>query len=98
MIRAIRYSDGVAFRADRRAGSFAYRRMTPDDAPAGMAFFCPCGCGRESWMAFDGSGQPGRNWTWNGDLDNPTLHPSVHNSGMPCKWHGWLRDGYWEEC
>lgn len=98
MIRAIRYADVDAFRADKTAGSYMFRRMSPGQRPAGMAFICPCGCGRESWMAFEGGGQPGRNWFWNDDLENPTLSPSVHNTGMPCKWHGWLRDGYWEAC
>lgn len=96
MIRAIRYSDIAALRADKTPGSFAYRRSTPEGAPAGMAFICPCGCGNESWMAFEGSGSPGSQWAFDGNHESPTLHPSVHNTGMPCKWHGWLRGGYWE--
>ena len=29
-------------------------------------------------------------WEWNGDRENPTLHPSINVIG---KWHGYLRDG-----
>lgn len=32
----------------------------------------------------------GGGWTWNGDIDKPTLSPSVHTVGV---WHGWVRDG-----
>lgn len=65
----------------------------------GMHFSCPCGCGAISYLAF--TSRPaflkggGPEWEWNGDRDRPTLSPSVLQSGLPCKWHGFLRDGYW---
>jgi hypothetical protein len=78
------------------AGAFDY---VPDrDKPLGMRFFCPCGCGEESFMPFTTSGSPNPVWKWDGNKENPTLTPSVHNTGMPCKWHGFLRNGKWEEC
>ena len=32
----------------------------------------------------------GHQWTWDGDEDAPTLHPSLHAAGI---WHGWVRAG-----
>ena len=35
-----------------------------------------------------------RVWGWNGDVDNPTLEPSI---GAP-EWHGYLRSGKLQSC
>lgn len=32
----------------------------------------------------------GAQWSWNGDADKPTLHPSLHAEGL---WHGFVKDG-----
>lgn len=32
----------------------------------------------------------GAEWSLSGDLDTPTLHPSLHAVGY---WHGWVRQG-----
>ena len=32
----------------------------------------------------------GASWTWDGDVDAPTLSPSLHAIGL---WHGWVRKG-----
>ena len=34
-------------------------------------------------------------WEWNGDMDSPTLSPSilVYGGGSAAAWHGYLRDG-----
>ncbi len=84
-------------RANRVAGSLHYR--SPDDGPPwGAAFICPCGCGSESWLPFRGGPsdhQHGPGWTWDGNIGHPTLSPSILQSGMPCKWHGYLRAGEW---
>ena len=32
-------------------------------------------------------------WGWDGDLDNPTLAPSIDCDAGDTKWHGWLRGG-----
>jgi hypothetical protein len=34
-------------------------------------------------------------WKWNGDLDKPTLEPSIHCIDH---WHGFLRCGRLESC
>lgn len=85
-----------ALRRDRRAGAFDY--VPSIDEPKGMRFICPCGCGGESYMAFEGHGSPGPTWTWDGNRERPTLTPSVFNTGMPCRWHGFLTAGVWRPC
>ena len=39
-------------------------------------------------------------WEWNGSFDRPTVNPSiVHVKGVyGCGWHGWLKNGVFEEC
>lgn len=32
-------------------------------------------------------------WTWNGDLEKPTLKPSIKQTGHSHMWHCWLNDG-----
>lgn len=36
-----------------------------------------------------------RAWLWDGNLDRPTLTPSIHVKG---EWHGYLRAGRLESC
>jgi len=36
----------------------------------------------------------GPSWEWDGNLDQPTLAPSINCVGG-CKWHGFLRKGVW---
>lgn len=45
-----------------------------------------------SWgvYMFNGHGAEGRMWAWDGNLERPTLHPSIHRKGH---WHGYLVDG-----
>lgn len=65
---------------------------------AGVAFRCPCGCGTEGYLPVRPKGASRTRkpeWEWDGNSEKPTLSPSVFNSGLPCKWHGWLRNGEW---
>lgn len=95
MIRAIRYRDADAFRADRFAGSVYFDVMRD---PVALWFFCPCGCGGLVRIRVGNGAKPAEapSWKWNGSLSEPTLEPSVNR--LDCGWHGWLRDGYWEAC
>ena len=34
-------------------------------------------------------------WHWDGNLDKPTLTPSIHHVGV---WHGYMRAGRLESC
>ena len=36
----------------------------------------------------------GASWSFDGNMNSPTLHPSIHCSGAGgCGWHGFIRDG-----
>lgn len=72
-----------------QAGAFEYYKEG-DRYPAGMIYCCPCGCGRIGSLAF--RPHPSPSWDWDGNFEQPTLHPSVHDVGH---WHGWLRAGVW---
>lgn len=44
-----------------------------------------------------GQNVPNKMWDWDGNLDRPTLTPSINcttprDDGQPC-WHGWLKQG-----
>jgi len=90
-MKAVVVDEVSDLREGRKAGTMSFR-IRGDGAVGGIAFICPCGCGNESYLFLDGIGPA---WEWNGSKDAATLTPSVFNTGMPCRWHGWLRDGYW---
>lgn len=59
-----------------------------------MTFVCPCGCGAICGVVLKPTVLTG--WEWNGDLDKPTLTPSINiNRGH---WHGYLTDGVFRSC
>jgi len=37
----------------------------------------------------------GHSWQWDGNLDTPTLTPSINSTG---RWHGWVRAGRMVSC
>jgi hypothetical protein len=76
-------------------GAFKYFSDGSSLGPTGMNFICPCGCGALSPLHFDNDEPTDPSWTWDGNRQKPTLHPSVHWVGH---WHGWLRNGVWESC
>ncbi len=85
------------FDGENRPGSFK-PYSTQQNSPAGINFICPCGCGEIGRVNFALPGQEG-GWSWNGDLDKPTVQPSVYfNRGRPGEWHGYLTDGVWRSC
>lgn len=66
-----------------------------------MAFVCPCGCGEHDFVVAapaGGADEANRAWQWDGNLESPTLAPSVYRVGAACKWHGWLTKGEWISC
>jgi hypothetical protein len=65
------------------------------DKTAGMAFICPCGCGREGYLPFRPAPSP--SWEFDGNIESPTLHPSIQQVGG-CQWHGWLKAGVFVSC
>lgn len=79
-------------------GAFEYFASAGRDI-GGMIYNCPCGCGRQGSLRFRPRVNDGPSWEWDGNVDAPTLSPSVHD--MPqgvTHWHGWLRGGVWESC
>lgn len=78
------------------AGAFTY--YTDDrGAIRGMIYACPCGCGNCGLLRFRPVAPADHgcaSWEWNGNKETPTLSPSVHHVGH---WHGWLREGRWEQ-
>ncbi|MCV0384907.1 MAG: hypothetical protein K5821_00515 [Nitrobacter sp.] len=86
------------FGIGRVPGSF---RVNDPDSDGEQTFWyvCPCGCGSLAPLTVGNGFKPTNagyaTWQWDGSLDRPTLHPSVHHVGH---WHGWLRNGVWESC
>jgi len=80
------------------------------DAPGGidkpgLVHNCPCGCGALGSLWFEGSGRQ-VTWTVSGEWPKATLSPSIgfHGKSDSPKgadgfhWHGYLRNGVFEEC
>lgn len=74
------------------AGAFEYYK-DGDRFPAGMIYCCPCGCGNIGALPFRPHASP--SWDWDGNMEAPTLQPSVHHVGH---WHGYLSAGVWSSC
>lgn len=66
-------------------------RRYPDGEPGGYAYRCP-GCGEDDWLDI----HPTNGWTWDGNVEQPTLHPSILH--RPCQWHGHLVAGEFVAC
>lgn len=63
----------------------------------GIQHACPCGCGRLSWLPFGPEGWTPEQTT---DMTKLTLTPSIgmFRGDNPYHWHGFLKDGVFEEC
>ncbi len=60
--------------------------------------FYMCLPGERRWVPIHvRRGAPGddKTWGWDGNLDRPTMTPSILN---PDEWHGYLRSGRFESC
>lgn len=80
-------------------GRFAYldadERPVPDGTePAGVhrvAFRCRT---HNTWCSVNlrgrGHDKPNKSWSWDGDVDHPTLQPSINC--LDC-WHGFIEKG-----
>ena len=91
-LRAIRFDDYEKFRAAKLPGSFF---ITETAETRWFWICCPSGNGDFDRLCVGDKFKPGTSpsWSWDGSLDNPTLHPSVNRQGV---WHGWLKGGYWQ--
>jgi hypothetical protein len=78
------------------AGSFEFYKSGEREI-AGMIYCCPCGCRKLGALAF--RPHPSPSWEWDGNKEQPTLSPSVHDiPNGKTHWHGYLRAGVWESC
>lgn len=79
--------------AGREPGAFEIRGVAGE---GGIAFRCPCGCGREGYCPFRNAEDVDRHptWEWDGNREAPTLTPSILFIGG-CQWHGFLTAGEW---
>lgn len=76
-------------------GAFEFYKYQ-DRYPAGMIYCCPCGCERLGALHFrPGNVDGGASWEWDGNMDAPTLTPSVLHRDH---WHGFLTAGVWVSC
>lgn len=79
--------------APMAAGAYWLGRI--DGEVRGMHFGCPCGCGERSYLPFSDDG-----WIVAKPFPEASLTPSIGNfAGQnPYHWHGFLRNGVFEEC
>jgi hypothetical protein len=61
-----------------------------------FTYVCPCGCKSIGVLraALNEKPSDGPSWLFDGNYENPTLTPSINHMGH---WHGWLRNGWWEQ-
>jgi hypothetical protein len=92
-MRAVDTRDPVNI-ANMKPGDFFWLVEDPDPAaPGGYRSFCakyPDGSFASIPVKPTPPGHVGPSWGWDGNLDKPTLTPSVHHVGH---WHGWVRAG-----
>jgi uncharacterized protein DUF6527 len=48
------------------------------------------GCCLSAWHIRPNQNDGGHSWEWDGNVEKPTLTPSLHAVGI---WHGWMRNG-----
>lgn len=86
-------------------GDICFWRVSDDGQSAFMAFKCPCGQdvharGHDSIAVRKGaaaSDNGTRAWHWDGNMDAPTLSPSIQRTSG-CMWHGYLAGWFVEIC
>lgn len=79
-------------------GDFRWTGFEGGELPGRMMFRCPCGCDIIAGITVKPVCKTG--WEWDGNLDKPTVTPSiaisVDDSGN--HWHGYLTDGVFRSC
>lgn len=78
-----------------RPGEFewVYEATDAGEGIAGMAFRCPCGCGREGLIEFSPARIP--SLRWDGSESRPTLDGAVTLAVCPSKSRWRLVAGFW---
>jgi Family of unknown function (DUF6527) len=97
------WKDNFRFRTDLPAAIAQWNVHEGEDSQGkkrvwrSLYYMCPGGCaqiGHINVVTPDGHTD---GWTWNGNLEAPTLSPSIQMLGG-CRWHGYLKNGVWEQC
>ncbi len=68
------------------------KQDTPDDPE--YSFYCPA-CQTHHWFKTTGKNP---RWTWNGDMKQPTVRPSIKTWGRDWVCHFFIRQGKIEYC
>lgn len=92
----------------KKPGQFLFTKRAGMNGFHGLMFVCPCG---KVNCRGDGEGDMplighlpfetnpdhgGPRWKWDGNVDTPTLTPSVQRADPDgCQWHGYLTAGEW---
>ncbi len=92
------FSSGKTTRMDLPPGSAQWRGpRAANGFPNGLIAVCPCGCGAVFSLDVNVGAVLPRQWGWDGNMDKPTLVPSVRRMDG-CQWHGHLMNGEWIKC
>ena len=74
-------------------GVDTYTPCEPKEATH-LSMRLPCGCYALMLPVMIGGTRAGTpNWTWNGDVEKPTVHPSVLTRGHNFTCHSFINDG-----
>ncbi len=71
----------------------------PSDGWSRLYYICPR-TGNPCGGVLIGRTKPGTvapSWAWNGNLDAPSLTPSINCQKPGCGWHGYLTDGVFKD-
>lgn len=87
----------------KKPGAYWFMRMPEGHEDSGTVMgiqhACPCGCGQKSVLFFK-SYTKDDDWTVEKPFPQATLSPSIgmFRGQNPYHWHGYLRNGVFEEC
>lgn len=81
--------------AHERPGDFSFAMHS--EGASGLLVFRCLRCAETHAVSIRRGQKIADSWEWNGDMEKPTLSPSININRLPtsCGWHGWLRDGVW---
>lgn len=78
----------------QKRGDWFIRHLSASERELFGFSFCCCGCGSECYVPIAQNAENDETkWDWDGNLETPTLKPSLLN--RCCGWHGHMRVGQW---
>ena len=85
------------FEEMKEPGCFEWLIWDDEKHPRRLHFVCPCGCGAIGGVVVRGDATKEPIWEWDGNLDKPTITPSIRFLDKCC-WHGYLTAGVFRSC